>query len=65
MVMALLAIASFTFAGLWTRYHQHSIQDAFTMGGSILSVATIFLGLMHGLDASWSQAANHVKRAVD
>ena len=63
-VMALLAIGSFTFAGLWTRYHRNSIQDAFAMGSSILSVAAICLGLAHGLEASRSQGANRVDHAV-
>ena len=54
-VMALFAIFSFTLSGLWVRYHHGAIQDGFAIGGSILAVATIILGLVHSLDAVWSQ----------
>jgi len=53
-IMAVFTISSFTFSGLWIRYHDGAIQDAFAMGGSILTVATIGLGLVHGLDVFWS-----------
>ena len=54
-IMAVLAIISFTVSGLWVRYHQGAIQDGFAIGGSILAVATIVLGLIHSLDTFWSQ----------
>ena len=34
------------------------------MGGSILSFATILLGLAHGIEASWVRRANHVEPTI-
>ena len=52
-VMAASTILSFTFSGLWVCSHSGAIQDGFAMGGCFLSVTTIGLGLIQGLDAFW------------